>query len=125
MSIIKGLMTKRGTPPQNIDKKGDTNFRRRRRFRCICGRWHHSNGPAGCMRFHGTIFSYVHHHCLRTAERPTACGTSLQALSSRKAKRHGTPYVFTISTHRELVFHPRREPHNMRCIFNGGRILLL
>ena len=44
------------TPPQNVDKKGDTAFGRPRGFRRTCGRWHQSNGPAGCMRFHGTLF---------------------------------------------------------------------
>ena len=51
-----GKMTKRGTSPKNVDKKGDTAFRRPRGFRCTYGRWHQSNGPAGCMRFHGTLF---------------------------------------------------------------------
>ena len=40
-------------PPKNVDKKGDTAFRRPRGFRRNCGCWHQSNGPAGCMRFHG------------------------------------------------------------------------
>ena len=47
---------KKGYTPPNVGKKGDTAFHRPRGFRCTCGRWHQSNGPAGCMRFHGTLF---------------------------------------------------------------------
>ena len=53
--FIKGGWRK-GYTRQNVDKKGDTAFRRPQGFRCTCGRWHQFNGPAGCMCFHGTLF---------------------------------------------------------------------
>ena len=34
-----GRMIKRGTPPQKVDIKGDTTFRRPRGFRCTCMWW--------------------------------------------------------------------------------------
>ena len=52
-------MTKSGNPPPNkkdVEEKGSTAFRRPRGFRCTFGRWHQSNVPPECMRFHGTLF---------------------------------------------------------------------
>ena len=135
--MFLGRMTKMGTPPQNVDKKGDTAFRRSRGFRCTCGRWDQSHGPAGCLSFHGTPFfiyspslcqnsqtptvhcsSYIHPHRIRTAKRPTPCGTS--TFLSKKSNVH-TVNISDLRT--ASVYFIKEEPHNMPCILNrGGRI---
>ena len=83
-----GRMTKRGIPPPiNIDKQGDTAFRRIRGFRCTCGRWHQSNGPAGCMRFHGT-YTTLYIFTATVSEQPHAQRPVAQALSSPKSQTY-------------------------------------
>ena len=111
LSLILGRMTKRGTPPTNIDKKGDTAFRRRRDFRRKCGRWYQSNGPTGCMHYS----SYIHHYCIRTAKCRTACGTSTPLSKKPNVCTGNISDLRTVS-----VCFIQEEPHNIPCILNGG-----
>ena len=116
-------MTKRGTPPKNVNKKGDTAcFRRPRGFQRTCGRMHQSNGPAGCMRFHGTLF-FTYSPSLyqnRTAKHPTACGTST-LLSKKSNVRTGN--ISDLRT--ASVCFIQEEPHNIPFVLNRGRIQLV
>ena len=96
---------KRGyTPPQNIDKRGTPI--------CVDGEVFDVHVVVGitptaqqdvCA---STVHysSYIHHHCIRTAGRPTACGTSVQALSSPESQTSWYPVrAGNISAHRERV----------------------
>ena len=108
--IYIARMTKRGTPPKKtLTKRENTKFCRRRGFRRTCGRWHHSNGPEGCMRFHGTLLFIYSPSLSPNSRTPNGCGTNVQALSSPK-RQMSWYFVRTgnISAHRDRVFHPRR-----------------
>ena len=72
-------------PPLNVYKKGDTAFRRRRGFLCACGRWRQSNCPAGCVRFHGTLFFIYSPSLHQNSQTPNALWYKHSPL--RKAKR--------------------------------------
>ena len=108
--IYRSADDKKGYTPPPKENKGETDFRRRRGFRCICGRWHHSSDPEQdvcASTVHSS--SHIHRDCLRTAERPTACVTSVQALSPPKSQTSWYPVrTRNISAHRQRVFHPRR-----------------
>ena len=68
-----------------------------------------THGSYSQLTFFNIFIKYIHHHCLRTAERPTACGTSVQALSSPKSQTSWHPVrTGNISAHRVRVFHPKR-----------------
>ena len=100
-------MTKRGTPPQkNVEKMGDTAFRRPRGCRCTCGRWHQSNGPAGCMRFHGR-YTILHVFTITVSEHPNTQRPVAQALSSPKSQTY-VRVTYLICAPPERVFHLRR-----------------
>ena len=106
---------KKGSLLKNVDEKVDTALRRPRSFRYTCGRWHRSKARQDVCVSMVHYYSYVHHHCIRTAKRPMVCGTST-LLPRKKNIRTGV-------TH--LIFAPRtcfiqEGRHNFPCILNGG-----
>ena len=88
-------------------------------FRCACGRRHQANGP-GRVRSHGTLFRSIHHHCLRTAQRPLR--PVVQALSSPKSETSWY-WVRTdnMSAHRLSVSF-QEEPHKITCVLNRRKV---
>ena len=107
---------KKECPPQNVDIKGDTAFRRPRGLRRTCGRWHQSNGPAGCMRFHGTLVSIYSPSLLEqpNAQRPVVQARTL--LSKKPNVRTGNITDLRSAS----VCFIQEESHNIPCILNGG-----
>ena len=97
---------KKGYTPPNVGKKGDTAFHRPRGFRCTCGRWHQSNGPAGCMRFHGR-YTILHVFTITVSEHPNTQRPVAQALSSPKSQTY-VRVTYLICAPPERVFHLRR-----------------
>ena len=114
-----GRMIKRGTPPQKVDIKGDTTFRRPRGFLCTCGRWHQSNDPAGCVRFHGTLF-FIYSPLLLYQNSQAPNGLWYKHSSLRKAKRICTGNISDLRT--PSVCFIQEEPHSIPCISNRGGI---
>ena len=59
--------------------------------------------------------SHIHHQCIRTAKRPTACGTSTLLSKMPNVRTGNVPDLRTAS-----VCFIQEEPHNTPCILNGG-----
>ena len=75
---------KKGCTPLNIDEKGDVAFCGRLGVQNTCRR-HQSNGPARCVRFHGTLF-FTYTFTTTVSEQPNAQWSVVQALSSPKSQ---------------------------------------
>ena len=90
---IFGRMTRRGTPPKTLTKRGTRIFVDGEVFdvHVVVGITPTAQRDVCASTVHCS--SYIHHHCLRTAERLTACGASVQALSSLKRQTSWYPVL--------------------------------
>ena len=86
-------MTKGGTPPKTMTKRGTRIFVDGEVFdvHVVVGITPTAQRDVCASTVHCS--SYIHHHCLRTAERLTACGASVQALSSLKRQTSWYPVL--------------------------------
>ena len=113
--IKKGGWSK-GVHPQNVDKKGDTAFRRWQGFRCSCDRRKQSNGPAKCLRFHGLVSLIYSPSLSPKSPKPNSLWYKHSPL--RKSERtYGKTHLRTAR-----VCFTQEEPHNIMRTFNRGRI---
>ena len=110
-------MTKRGTPPppERLTKRGTLLLIDREvvDVHVVVG----INPTAQQHVCASTVHysSHIHHHCIRTAKRPTACGTS--TLLSKKPNVR-TANISDLRT--ASVCFIQEEPHNNPCVLNGG-----
>ena len=114
----KGRMTKRGTPPpkkKTLTKRGTLLFVDREVFdvHVVVGINPTAQQDVCASTVHYS--SYIHHHCIRTAKCPTACGTST-LLSKKPNVRTGN--ISDLRT--ASVCFIQEEPQNIPRILNRG-----